>query len=369
MIATGYLNVSFSFCNLKPKAVNDKKLTGSHDAIVPTGETNNLSNLTEKESNIFNLIIRRCLQSFSEPAEYEKTKITFNNADTLFFTYGSKLTYRGWKQYETSQKEKAEEDQETDIQIKEKDIINVSKFEIKEIESKLPALYSEVNLTKDLTNFGKLLKEENPKALEQIKSNIDINSLQIGTQATRPSIIERLKKLQFIKLQKNKFIPTQKGLQYYEVFKDLQVSNVVTTAIWEMKLKQVAEGKEDIRAFYKEIMDLTADIVNDIFSKEIKVQINSTAEKKSLGTCPKCEKGNVFEGKKSFGCSEWKQGCDFTIWKTIAGKKVTSSVVKDLISNKTKLLKGFKSKKGNKLDAYLVLEKDCKVRFEFKKQT
>lgn len=149
----------------------------------------------------------------------------------------------------------------------------------------------------------------------------------------------------------------------------MQVSNVVTTAIWEMKLKQVAEGKEDIRAFYKEIMDFTADIVNDIFSKEIKVQINSTAEKKSLGTCPKCEKGNVFEGKKSFGCSEWKQGCDFTIWKTIAGKKVTSSVVKDLISNKTKLLKGFKSKKGNKLDAYLVLEKDCKVRFEFKKQT
>lgn len=310
-------------------------MTGSHDAIVPTGETNNLSNLTEKESNIFNLIIRRCLQSFSEPAEYEKTRITFKNTDTLFFTYGSKLIYEGWKQYELkSKKESKTDEQELDIQIKENDIVNVSKFEIKEIESNPPALYSEVNLTKDLTNFGKLLKEENPKALEQIKSNIDINSLQIGTQATRPSIIERLKKLQFIKLQKNKFIPTEKGLQYYEVFKDLQVSNVVITAIWEMKLKQVAEGKEDIRAFYKEITDFTADIVNDIFSKEIKVKINSTAEKKeSVGTCPKCKKGNVFEGKKSFGCSEWKQGCDFTIWNTIAVKTEKQAYSKKIIIN------------------------------------
>ncbi len=365
--AQDILNMSFSFCIDKPKSVNAQKLTGSHDAIVPTGEISNIDSLTEKELNIFKLIIQRCLQSFSAPAEYEKTKITFDNTNIPFFTYGSKLIIQGWKIYENTEDEEQTDEQELDIQIQENDIINVEEFELKEIESKPPALYSEVNLTKDLTNFGKLIKEENPKLLEQIKDNIDVNSLQIGTQATRPSIIERLKKLDFIKLQKNKFIPTEKGLKYYEVFKDLQVSNVITTAIWEMKLKKVAEGKEDIKAFYSEITEFTETIVNDIFSKEIKAQI--VAEKReSLGVCPKCKKGNIYEGKKAYGCSEWKQGCDFTIWKTIANKKITSSAIKDLLTkHKTKLIKGFTSKKGSEFEACLVINTNFKISFAPKK--
>ncbi len=216
--------------------------------------------------------------------------------------------------------------------------------------------------------MSKLLKEEDPDSAELIESVIDINSLQIGTQATRPSIIERLKKLDFIRLQKNKFIPTEKGLKYYEVVKDLQVSNVITTAIWEMKLKKVAEGKEDIQKFYKAITTFTEEIVNDIFSKEVKVQIGAE-KREDLGTCPKCKKGKIYEGKKSFGCSEWQQGCNFSIWKTIAGKKISSTAIKDLLTkDKTRLIKGFTSKKGSKFDASLKLDKDFKVIFDFNKK-
>ncbi len=366
--AQDILNVPFSFCIDKPKSVNDKKLTGSHDAIVPTGEISNLNSLTEKELNIFELVIQRCLQSFSAAAEYEKTKITFDNTNVPFFTYGSKLLVKGWKIYETTENKEQTDEQEFDIQIQENDIVNVEEFELKEIESKPPALYSEVNLTKDLTNFGKLLKEEDPDTAELIESVVDINSLQIGTQATRPSIIERLKKLDFIRLQKNKFIPTEKGLKYYEVVKDLQVSNVITTAIWEMKLKKVAEGKEDIQKFYKAITTFTEEIVNDIFSKEVKVQIGAE-KREDLGTCPKCKKGKIYEGKKSFGCSEWQQGCNFSIWKTIAGKKISSTAIKDLLTkDKTRLIKGFTSKKGSKFDASLKLDKDFKVIFDFNKK-
>lgn len=363
--AKDILNVSFSFCINNPKSVNDKKLTGSHDAIVPTGETQNINGLSEKECNILHLIIQRCLQSFSEPSEYEKMKIIFDNNNLQFFSYASKLIFNGWENYKFLNKNNDIEEGRLDIQIKENDILNVLDFDIKEIESKPPKLYSEVNLTKDLTNFGKLLKEEQPQLFEEIKSGIDVDQLQIGTQATRTGIIEHLKKMDFIKLEKNKFIPTEKGLKYYEVFKDLQVSNVVTTAIWEMKLKKVAEGKEDIRAFYNEIIEFTENIVRDIFSKEVKVQINAE-KRESLGICPKCGKGQIFEGKKSYGCSEWKQGCDFMIWKTIAGKKISISVVKRIITKKsTKLLKGFTSKKGSKFDARLEFDADCRIVFKF----
>ena len=96
---------------------------------------------------------------------------------------------------------------------------------------------------------------------------ININELQIGTQATRPSIIERLKNLDFINLHKNKYIPTEKGLNYYEIFKDLEVSNVCTTALWELDLKNIADGTSDDIKFYQNINSFTKKIVEDIFSK------------------------------------------------------------------------------------------------------
>ena len=105
----------------------------------------------------------------------------------------------------------------------------------------------------DLTNIGKLLKEENPELIKDIEGKININELQIGTQATRPSIIERLKNLDFINLHKNKYIPTEKGLNYYEIFKDLEVSNVCTTALWELDLKNIADGTSDDIKFYQNI--------------------------------------------------------------------------------------------------------------------
>jgi DNA topoisomerase-3 len=27
--------------------------------------------------------------------------------------------------------------------------------------------------------------------------------------------------------------------------------------------------------------------------------------------CPKCKKGKIIKGKSAFGCSEWKNGCNF----------------------------------------------------------
>ena len=44
----------------------------------------------------------------------------------------------------------------------------------------------------------------------------------------------------------------------------------------------------------------------------------------AVGACPLCG-SEVAEGPKSFGCSGWKNGCGFTIWKRIAGKTISVS--------------------------------------------
>ena len=81
--------------------------------------------------------------------------------------------------------------------------------------------------------------------------------------------------------------------------------------------------------------------------------------------CPFCG-GDVTESLKAFGCTNRQNGCSFTIWKTVAGKKITNKTANVLLKDgKTKLIKGFKGKK-NSFDAMLVINKENKkIEFEF----
>lgn len=80
----------------------------------------------------------------------------------------------------------------------------------------------------------------------------------------------------------------------------------------------------------------------------------------AIGACPQC-RGCVVEKFKTYSCVD----CNFVIWKTIAGKQLTATAVKALItSGKSPLIKGFRSKAGKSFSASLVL-KDGKVTFDF----
>ena len=73
----------------------------------------------------------------------------------------------------------------------------------------------------------------------------------------------------------------------------------------------------------------------------------------ALGACPVCA-GDVVVGQKAFGCSNWKNGCKFVVWKTIARKEITANVVQTLLADQvTAVLSGFTSKAGKPFDAKL----------------
>jgi DNA topoisomerase-3 len=75
----------------------------------------------------------------------------------------------------------------------------------------------------------------------------------------------------------------------------------------------------------------------------------------------------VRETAKGAGCSRWKEGCNFSVWREQYGKKLTDSQLQELIEKrKTKTIKGFKKKDGSgTYDAQLVLTDDFKVRLDF----
>lgn len=80
------------------------------------------------------------------------------------------------------------------------------------------------------------------------------------------------------------------------------------------------------------------------------------AARETFGICPKpgCG-GQIIEGRKGYGCTHFKQGCGFVIWKEFAGKKISHPMLKSLLSQgKTQLL-SFKREDGSSYKARIVL--------------
>ena len=367
------LNVSnFSFPGTTPASVNGAKITGSHDALVPTGQTNGIEKLSEQDRRIFELILLRCLESFSDIAIYEKGVYEFENQGTPFKTHTSNLVQEGWKKYSPKSKNKSTDDEDNEedddfvlqLPYRQGDKVGVEKKNLKEIESKPPAIYTPATLTADLCNLGKFLQEQSPEVYADLQKEFDLKGLEIGTKGTRPGIIEILVKTRkYIAFEKNKYVPTELGLQFYNAIKDLDVVNVAQTARLEYQLKQVADGKNSVVKYYGQLSDYIKETVAQIFSLQSSI---TASTRKGLGTCPSCKKGQIVEYPKSYGCTEFKNGCKFGIWKEIANKKITHKNVEDLITKRrTSLIKGFKGKSGNEFEAYLVLDNELKTAFEF----
>ncbi len=90
----------------------------------------------------------------------------------------------------------------------------------------------------------------------------------------------------------------------------------------------------------------------------------AAASDESLGTCPVCS-GDVVVGKKAYGCSNWRNGCRFVVWKTMAQKEIPLEFVQQLLQDQiTGEITGFTSKAGKPFNAKLKVV-GGEVKFEF----
>lgn len=86
-------------------------------------------------------------------------------------------------------------------------------------------------------------------------------------------------------------------------------------------------------------------------------------DKGSVVKCPKCGKDITLSGRGAF-CD-----CGLTVWRTVAGKKLSDDQLSTLLKNKSiKTVKGFVSKSGKSFDAGLRLDGDWKVAFVFEEK-
>ncbi len=348
---------------MKSKRVFDNSKVESHSAIIPTYLIP--KSLTQDEKIVYNSIKNRFLMQFMPIAEYEETKMItkVNNSEIegVFISKGKVQLVEGWKKIE-----KIESKDTILPYVSINDMVDLINHTITSHVTKPPKQHTEKTLLKKMETCGKGHDdEENEEMLTAI-----LSGYSIGTPATRAETIKKLKDVGYITTQNKNLICTELGRKLVETFPIKELFDLEFTGRLEKTLSDIEKQKFTKQEFLHAIFDFTTKAVDKI-KNEQQVIINEVVRNKKpievLGKCPLCGH-SVIEGQKGFGCSNWKNGCKFVIWKNdkflaTMKKKPTKTMVKSLLKNGVVTVKGLTSKKGSKFDANMRYEKNQENEF------
>ena len=344
------------------KRIFDNSKVESHSAITPTYIRP--TGLSKDEEIVYNSIKNRFIMQFMPIAEFEETKLTVKIHDEkfkgIFAAKGRVQIVEGWRVVEKI------ETKDTILPfVSEKEMVQVIDGKVNTVTKKPPKLHNEKTLLRVMETCGKSFKDEedSPEMMQAI-----LSGFSIGTPATRAETIKKLKDTGYIKSKGKSLTCTDLGKTLVEIFPVKELLDLQYTGRLEKTLSDIEKGKFKKDDFLSMIKAFTVEAVEDIkkdtaMLKNFKVELPEGTE--SIGKCPVC--GNdIIEGEKGFGCTNWKNGCKYTIWKNdkfieSMGKKVTKEMVKLLLKNGKVGFRNLKSKKGTLFSAYLRYEKDEKT--------
>ncbi|MCA1049385.1 type IA DNA topoisomerase [Priestia aryabhattai] len=345
---------------VKSKRIFDNSKVESHSAIVPTYLKP--KKLSTDEEQVYQAIKNRFIMQFMPVAEYEETRIEtkINGADLkgLFISKGKVQLVEGWKKVEKVQSK------DTILPLVQvNNDVDLVKHEITTHVTKPPKQHTERTLLRVMETCGKNYDGE---GTDEESLNAILSGFSIGTPATRAETIKKLKDVGYITTQNKNLLCTELGRKLIETFPIKDLFNLEFTGRLEKSLNDIEKRNFTKDEFLQLIFDFTTKAVETI-KNEKEVTINEvTSQRKTneiMGKCPVCGHA-VIEGQKGFGCSNWKNGCKFVIWKNdkflaTMKKKPTKTMVKALLKNGIAPVKGLTSKKGNKFDANLRYEKNA----------
>ncbi|MFD2554456.1 type IA DNA topoisomerase [Sphingobacterium tabacisoli] len=344
---------------LNKRSVDDKKVT-DHHALLVTDEKP--GPMLKEQQNIYNMIAKRMVESFSEVCLKDITTVTIDAEGVELIAKGTVIRQYGWR-LSADQIEIPDDDKNTDEQDNEnaqlpkltaEELLEILSLELSERFTKAKPIHTEASLLKAMETSGKEIEDEEMRQA--------MKDCGLGTPATRAATIETLFQRDYIKRDKKKLIPTEKGLAVYNLVKDRSIAKVTLTGKWEQKLEEMRENKVSYEVFMKHIKDYTAKITKELLQLRISIaQEEIKPQQKGKIKCPKCQPGNIHLYDKVAQCDHYARGCDFKIWRTLNGVFLEEKEMKSLLEKgKTSVLKGVKTKEGQIVDAPLVFE-DFKV--------
>ncbi|MDO8528580.1 MAG: DNA topoisomerase I [Nanoarchaeota archaeon] len=256
------------------KPIEGKKSDPAHPSIYPTG--NNPEALSSEEEKIYNLIVKRFLSLFCEDAIVDNKTINVEVDNLNFSTRGSEIKKKAW--------------------------MEIYPIKIKEVD--IPDINGKVKITK-VRNEEK--ETQPPKRFSPASIVSELEKRNLGTKATRASIVETLFDRGYVKDKSIEATPLGISListleKHSPVIIDEQL-----TRHFEKEMDSIIEAKKDFLKKEERIVDEAKKTITEIanqFEKNEKeiggelVQATTQSyererEENKLNQCPVCKKGNL----------------------------------------------------------------------------
>jgi DNA topoisomerase-1 len=276
---------------LKPR--EGKKKDPAHPAIYPTGKLPE-RDLDDSEKKVLDLVVRRFMAVFSEPATKQSMKVDINVNEHHFYLRGRQTLKEGWlrfyKPYLRSEEVLLPPIEEGQT-IKVKKVISEDKF------TKPPPRY----------NPGSLLKK--------------MEETEIGTKATRANSIQTLYDRKYVR--EERMVVTNLGLEVLEVLEKYcpPVVSIKLTSELEERMDKIQAKREKRENVLVDAVEILKPVIQELKEKEkiIGKQLSNAIkrarlEERIIGTCPVCGTGKLMilysrkTGKRFIGCTNYFKG-------------------------------------------------------------
>jgi len=257
----------------KSKPLEGPKSDPAHPSIYPTGNKQILADADEK---IYNLIVRRFLSLFCDNAILDNKTVKATVEKLIFSTRGSSIRKKAWLEiYPNKLKENEIPDLEGEV--------NIVDSKIEEKETQPPKRYSPASIISGLE-----------------KRNL-------GTKATRSSILETLYNRNYIKEKSIEATPLGMSLiTTLEKYSPIIIDEKLTKK-FEDEMSEISKAKKDFIKKEEKVIEGAKETITKIatqFNKNekkigkelLQANLKLRAQEKienTLCTCPKCKKGNL----------------------------------------------------------------------------
>jgi DNA topoisomerase-1 len=275
------------------KPTEGKKKDSAHPAIYPTG------NLPERrlygtERNIWDLIVRRFLAVFGEPAIQKSLKATININGNLFRLIGKQTLEEGWFRF---YKPYVRLEDMPLPPLKEGQKVSVKRLVLEDKFTNAPPRYNPSSLLR------RMEKEE------------------VGTKATRAGIIETLHARKYTRGER--IVVTDLGFEVVDVLKKYcpTVLSLELTRKLEKRMGEIQQKKETRENVLREAIKILKPVTEKLKENEKEIGarlsqavIKARLEERMVGACPVCQSGKLVilrskkTGKRFIGCTNYFEG-------------------------------------------------------------
>src|SRR3989338_8094196 len=262
---------------LKPN--NGKKTDPAHPAIYPTGQAP--GDLKPREQRVYDLIVKRFMATFAQPAVRETMTVQFDVKGEEFIAKGTRTLQENWHIF---YKPYLKMEEVTMPAMKKGEKVAIDKIEQHDEETQPPARFNQSSIIKELEKHN------------------------LGTKATRAEILDTLFRRGYA--EGVKITVTKLGMETEAILEKYAPTIVdeKLTADFEQDMDKIREGKEKPDTVLEKAKKFLTSLLTDFkkkekaIGKEILLSIRETSDAANfMGVCPNCKEGKLMVRRGKFG--------------------------------------------------------------------